>query len=101
MVRIRETVPALPLFIQEGRAAPWRPWFAWRPVWVRSPAFPYPREQRVWLRWIERRRFHPADWFRPVFDPSWLEYRMPPDINASSSHLADANSKEKKGAADV
>lgn len=69
----------VPLFIQEGHAEPWRPWFAWRPVWVRAPEFPYSRERLVWLRWLERRRFHPADWFMiGVADPSWLEYRSEP-----------------------
>ena len=70
----------IPLFVQEGDASAWRPWFAWRPIWVRSLEFPYPREQMVWLRWIERRRFYPAPWFLAgvVADTSWPEYRIQP-----------------------
>ena len=52
-----------PLFIREGHADAWRPWFAWRPVWVADFHWPYPRQKRVWLSTILRRRFNAAPWF--------------------------------------
>jgi hypothetical protein len=46
----------------------WRRWFAWHPVTVDG--------QRVWLRWIERRRY------RRYLGDDWWGYRA---ISMSSS----------------
>ena len=52
-----------PYFIQDGHAGPWRPWFAWRPVWVTDLRWPYRRQKRIWLRPVLRRKFYCASWF--------------------------------------
>lgn len=52
-----------PLFVREGHAGVWRPWFAWWPVWVADLRWPYRRQKLVWWQWIVRRRFHAASWF--------------------------------------
>lgn len=52
-----------PLFVREGHADMWRPWFAWFPVWVTDSRWPYPRQKRIWGKRVLRRRFHAASWF--------------------------------------
>jgi hypothetical protein len=39
----------------------WHSWFAWHPITIDG--------QRVWLRWIERRRYH------RYLDDDWWGYR--------------------------
>lgn len=60
-----------PLFVREGHAEAWRPWFAWRPVWIADLQWPYPRQKRVWLQPVLRRRYHAATWFLDGFTWWW------------------------------
>lgn len=58
---------SVPMHVAEGRAGRWYLWYAWRPVRLDDPV-----GKTVWLRWILRRTFFAAPWFRIS---SWQEYR--------------------------
>lgn len=62
-----------PLFVREGHAEKWRPWFAWHPVWIDNGEWPHSLEKRVWFRTVLRRRFHAAGWFLDG-NISWWQY---------------------------
>jgi hypothetical protein len=58
----------------DGGDEPWKPWFAWYPMWLHfeKPALGLGR--LVWLRFVERRM---APDRRPKNHATHLEYRLP------------------------
>lgn len=51
--------------------APWKRWFAWRPVWTVDWGV-------VWLRFVERRHIHKHHWLDGGPD-YWWQHRLPVD----------------------